>query len=74
MISSASTPRQWPLPTTRHNAAIGRLLDYYLNTALAAGQHSPAWVAAQARRRRAGPAGLRPAGIHVRAGSHMAGR
>ena len=29
------------------DAATGRLLDYYLHTALAAGQHFPAWVAAQ---------------------------
>jgi tetratricopeptide (TPR) repeat protein/transcriptional regulator with XRE-family HTH domain len=29
--------------------AIGRLLDYYLHTALAAGQHIPAWTAVQGR-------------------------
>jgi len=33
-------------PATR-DAAAGRLLDYYLHTALAASQHFPAWVAAE---------------------------
>jgi tetratricopeptide (TPR) repeat protein/transcriptional regulator with XRE-family HTH domain len=32
------------------NAAAGRLLDYYLHTALAAGRHIPAWVTAYRRR------------------------
>jgi transcriptional regulator with XRE-family HTH domain len=31
------------------DAAVGRLLDYYLHTALAAGRHIPAWTAAQGR-------------------------
>jgi tetratricopeptide (TPR) repeat protein len=30
-----------------HDAAATRLLDYYLHTALAAGKHFPAWVAAE---------------------------
>jgi tetratricopeptide (TPR) repeat protein/transcriptional regulator with XRE-family HTH domain len=39
------------------DAGIGRLLDYYLHTAVTAGQHVPAWTDAQGRR----PPGSPPA-------------
>ena len=54
------------------DAAVGRLLDYYLHTALAAGQHSQLL----SRRRlfaACPPAGVRAADVHARAGSRLAG-
>ena len=54
-------------------AATGRLLDYYLHTARAAGQHIPEMV----RRRRPTaarpPARQRAAGVHAPAGGRLAG-
>ena len=56
------------------DAAAGRLLDYYLHTAAAAGQHIATRNTAVGRAPPGDPAGRRPAAVHGRAGLGLAGR
>ena len=63
---SASTPARWPPPATRPtaDAAAGRLLDYYLHTAAAAGQHIATRPTARGRPPPGRPPACRPAAVH----------
>ena len=56
------------------DAATTRLLDYYLHTARAAGQHIPGMVHRRKPRAARPPARKRAAGVHATAGGRLAGR
>ena len=55
------------------DAATGRLLDYYLHTALAAGRHFASWASAAPPPAARPPASPRPRPVHPRAGGRLAG-